>query len=191
MSDSIPRLRREDTLLLVVDVQQRLLPAMFEAERVVRHGALLARAARRLAIPIVVTEQYPEKLGPTVAPLREVMAEAMGEFAPIAKMLFSACTEETMQTLNTLRESGRASVLLCGLEAHVCVLQSALDLLEAGFTVFVPQDAISSRYEDDKKAGLERMRGAGAILCSTEMAVFELLREAGTPDFKALLPFIK
>ena len=187
MSDSIPRLRREGALLLVVDVQERLLPAMFEAERVARYGVLLARAARRLDIPVVVTEQYPEKLGPTVAPLRE----AMGEFMPIAKMLFSACTDETMRNLNALREGGRTSVLLCGLETHVCVTQTALDLREAGFTVFVPADAVSSRYESDKKAGLERMRGAGAILCSTEMAVFELLREAGTPDFKALLPFIK
>lgn len=187
MSETIPRLRRAETSLLVVDVQERLLPAMFEAERVVRHGALLARAARRLNVPIVVTEQYPEKLGPTAAPLRE----AIGEFAPIPKMLFSACTDETMQSLNALRESGRTSILLCGLETHVCVTQSALDLREAGFTVFVAQDAVSSRYESDKKVGLERMRGAGAILCSTEMAVFELLREAGTPDFKALLPFIK
>ncbi len=187
MSDSISRLRREDTLLLIVDVQERLLPTMFEAERVARYGALLARAARRLEIPVVVTEQYPEKLGPTVEPLRE----AMGEFTPIAKILFSACTEETMQTLSALRESGRTAVLLCGLETHVCVTQTALDLREAGFSVFVAQDAVSSRYESDKKAGLERMRGAGAVLCSTEMAVFELLREAGTPDFKVLLPFIK
>ena len=184
MATTVQRLRREDTTLLIVDVQERLLPAMFEAERVLRNCALLARAARRLELPVVVTEQYPEKLGLTVA----LLAEALGKIAPISKMLFSACTENT---LSALRDSGRSTVLLCGLETHVCVLQSALDLIENGFTVFVPGNAVSSRYESDKIAGLERMRHAGVIPSSTESAIFELLRQAGTPEFKALLPLLK
>ena len=184
MSTPIARLRREEALLLVVDVQERLLPAMFEAERLARQCALLARAARQLGIPVITTEQYPEKLGATIAPL----AELLGDTRPVAKMLFSACTEPVM---SALQNSQRRSIVLCGVEAHVCVMQTALDLVENGFTVFVPQDAVSSRYESDKRIGLERMKSVGAVPCSTEMVVFELLREAGTPDFKALLPFIK
>src|SRR4028119_532923 len=107
MSIEISRLRREDTLLLIVDVQERLLPAMFEAERVARNCALLAGAAHQLHIPVVLTEQYPQKLGPTVAPIREVLAEVLGDHAPISKMLFSACTPETM---STLRAAGRSTI---------------------------------------------------------------------------------
>lgn len=157
---------------------------MFEAERILRSCVLLARAARQLELPVVATEQNPQKLGPT-SPL---VAEHIDERQPISKMLFSACTSETLAALNA---NTRRTVLLCGLETHVCVMQSALDLIENGFLVFVPQDAVSSRYESDKRAGLERMKSAGVVLCSTEMAIFELLREAGTPDFKALLTHLK
>jgi nicotinamidase-related amidase len=184
MSTPIARLRREEAVLLIVDVQERLLPAMFEAERLARQCALLARAAQQLKIPAVATEQYPEKLGATIAPLAELLQGS----TPVPKMLFSACTPDVM---TALQNSGRRSVILCGLEAHVCVVQTALDLVEGGYQVFVPQDAVSSRYESDKRIGLERVKSVGAVPCSTEMVVFELLREAGTPDFKALLPFIK
>ncbi|HEX8235553.1 MAG TPA: isochorismatase family protein [Abditibacteriaceae bacterium] len=184
MSTPIARLRREDALLLVVDVQERLLPAMFEAERVARQCALLARTAQQFTFPVVATEQYPEKLGATIAPLAQLLQGC----TPVSKMLFSACTPAVM---SNLQNSGRRSVILCGLETHVCVMQTALDLVQNGFTVFVPQDAVSSRYESDKRIGLERMRNVGVVPCSTEMVVFELLREAGTPDFKVLLPFIK
>lgn len=181
---AIFHLKREDTSLLIVDIQERLAPSMHDYERFVANCVLLARAARQLELPIVVTEQYPEKLGPTLP----VIVEAAGSVAPISKLLFSACTEAT---LDRLRAAGRSTILLCGNEAHVCVLQTALDLLEEGYTVFVAQDAISSRRESNKQVGWERMRHAGALPTSAESAVFELLREAGTPDFKALLPFIK
>ncbi|HVF85746.1 MAG TPA: hydrolase [Abditibacteriaceae bacterium] len=180
----ISRLRRDDAVLLVVDVQEKLVPAMFEAERVVRGTSLLARAAKLLDIPVVVTEQNPNRLGATVEPVVQVL----GSYAPVSKMRFSACVEETT---TQLRATNRKSVILCGLEAHVCVLQSALDLVESDFTVFLPQDAVSSRYESDKRAGLERMKSAGAIPASVEMLIYELLGEAGTDEFRALLPFIK
>ena len=185
MPDFSPRrLRRDETLLLLVDVQERLLPAMFEAERIVRHVSLLARTARLLQLPVVVTEQNPSRLGATVAPIARVLEE----FQPIPKMAFSACVPET---LTALRDSGRRSVVLCGLETHVCITQTALDLVENGFTVFLPQDAVSSRYESDKRAGLERIKGAGVVPASTEMLVYELLGEAGSGEFKALLPYVK
>ncbi len=181
---SVARLRREETLLLIVDVQERLLPAMFEAERVLRFCALLARAARQLQIPVTATEQNPSRLGTTAS----LVADHIEGFAPIPKMLFSACTPQMLADLNADK---RRTILLCGLETHVCVTQTALDLIENGFQIFVPADAVSSRYESDKKVGLDRMKSAGAVLCSTEMAIFELLREAGTPDFKALLTHLK
>ncbi len=183
-SSNIPRLRRDETVLIVVDVQQKLVPAMFEAERVVRNVALLARAAKLLQIPTIVTEQNPQKLGETVESLHRVL----DVFAPIPKMCFSACVEETMQQL---RATNRSNVVLCGLETHVCILQSALDLLENGWTVWLPQDATSSRYENDKRAGIERMKSAGAISTSVESATYEMLGEAGTDEFRALLPFLK
>ncbi len=180
---SLPRLRRDDTLLLIVDVQERLVPAMHDAENVVQNCALLARAARQMKLPIVVTEQYPQRLGATLPAIAEHCSSAAH-----AKMLFSACIDEVSEVL---RESGRQTVLLCGIEAHVCVLQSALDLLDAGYTVFVVRDAISSRTPQNAEIGWARMISAGCLPTSTESAIFELLREAGTPDFKALLPFIK
>jgi len=183
LASTLPRLRRDETLLLVVDVQERLVPVMSDAATVIKNCALLARAARQLNLPLVATEQYPARLGATVP---EIAAHFSA--APHAKMLFSACTDEVQEAL---RAAGRRTVLLCGIEAHVCVLQSALDLLAESYTVFVARDAIGSRTPENAHIGWERMRLAGAWPTSTESAIFELLREAGTDDFKALLPFLK
>jgi len=183
----LPRLRRDETVLLVVDVQERLMPLIFEAERVVRNCAVLVRAAGVLGLPVVATEQNPGKLGATVPEVASVLSET-GAGGPLAKMLFSACTDGVVAALE---RHGRRSVLLCGVEAHVCVMQTALDLVERGFTVFVAENAISSRYEADKRVGYERMRLAGALPTSTESAIFEMLREAGTAEFRALLPLVK
>lgn len=179
-----PRLRAQDTLLLIVDVQERLMPAIHGAESVEKNCILLAQAARQLRLPIVVTEQNPNRLGATSNPLRE----AAGFPSAISKMLFSACTEST---LSAIQSSGRKTILLCGVEAHVCVLQTALDLREREYSVFVARDAISSRTPENAEVGWQRMLGAGVLPTSAESAVFELLKEAGTPDFKALLPALK
>jgi nicotinamidase-related amidase len=183
----IPRLRRDDTLLLIVDVQERLVPAMHQSERFVERCVLLARAAAQLQLPVVVTEQNPQRLGSTLPLLNEVLGQATPQ-VPIIKMQFSACTPSTWEALRATR---CGNVLICGDEAHVCVLQTVLDLLEQDFTVFVAHDAIASRRDEDKALAVERMKAAGAIATSVESAVFELLGEAGTPDFKALLPYIK
>ena len=188
LSPNIARLRREETVLLIVDLQERLVPAMFESEALIRNCTTLAAAAAQLQIPIVITEQYPQKLGSTLAGITAAATSNEVAPAPVAKMLFSACTDEVQQELQTLN---RRTILVCGIEAHVCVMQSTLDLLEAGFNVFVPYDAISSRGESNKKIGWERMLRSGVLPTSTESAIFELLREAGTPDFKAMLPLIK
>lgn len=176
----LPRLRRADCCLLLVDVQTRLLPEMWEAQRIERNIGMLAHMARRLEIPILVSEQNPEKLGGTLVSIRE----AIGPFSPRAKMRFSAF--EAVKD-----ELSRPQVLLCGLESHICVSQTALDLLDAGHTVFAVYDAISSRQNWNRQIGWERMKSAGALPSSTESALYELLGEAGTDDFRAMLALVK
>ena len=179
----IPRLTSDGSLLLVVDVQARLLPAMHDAARVERNIAALCQVARRLQIPVVVTEQNPAKIGGTVESIRA----ALGEFEPLEKLRFSSFAVAKSQ----IEATNRKKVLLCGLESHVCVTQTALDLLESGFFVFVAGDAISSRSQFNHQIGWERMKFAGAIPTSVESAIFEWLGEAGTDDFRAILPWIK
>ena len=178
-----PRLTRDNALLFICDVQTRLLPEMWEAERLKRNLQMLAALARRLRIPVVVSEQNPAKIGGTVP---SVVTE-LGEFAAIEKMRFSAWPDARAALENT----GRKTVILCGIEAHICVAQTALDLLDNRYTVFAVYDAISARQSQNRQVGWERMKGAGALPSSTEAAIYELLGEAGTDDFRALLPLIK
>jgi nicotinamidase-related amidase len=181
---SLSRLQAGDTVLLVVDVQEKFLPVIHEFERVEKNCALLLRVAKQLQIPVIITEQYPERLGSTLPSLRSLAPEA----PLISKLRFSACVAST---LSALEATGRKTVLLCGIEAHVCVLQTALDLAEREYSVFAARDAISSRTPENAQIGWERMMRAGVLPTSTESATFELLQEAGTPDFKALLSWIK
>jgi nicotinamidase-related amidase len=181
---SLARLRADDTVLLLVDVQEKFLPVIHEFERVEKNCALLLRVAAQLQIPVLITEQYPERLGATLPSLREIVPHAQ----VISKLRFSACVESTRAELAKLN---RKTVLLCGIEAHVCVLQTALDLAEQEYSVFAARDAISSRTPENLQVGWERMMRAGVLPTSTESATFELLQEAGTPDFKALLAWIK
>jgi nicotinamidase-related amidase len=179
----LPRLTPDNCLLLIVDVQTRLLPEMWDAQRVERNLVLLTTLARRLKIPTVVSEQNPTRIGSTVDAVRE----ALGDYEPISKMRFSAWPDAQPQ----LEGSGRKTVLLTGLEAHICITQTALDLIDNGYTVFGVYDAISSRQNWNRKVGWERLKGAGVIPSSTESAIYELLGEAGTDDFRAMLPLVK
>jgi nicotinamidase-related amidase len=176
----LPRLNRTECALLIVDVQTRLLPEMWEAERVERNIRILAGMARRLEMPIIASEQNPEKLGSTVASIRE----AGGGLEAHSKMRFSA-----WEAVNSRIE--RPQILLCGLESHICVSQTALDALDEGKTVFAVYDAISSRQDSNRKIGWERMKGAGVLPSSTEAALYELLGEAGTDEFRAMLSLVK
>ncbi len=176
----LPRLNRADCTLLIVDVQTRILPEMWEAQRIERNLVMLATMARRLEIPIVVSQQNPEKLGHTA----DSIQEAIGPHTARAKMSFSAF-EAVKDELN------RSQIMLCGLESHICVSQTALDLLDNGKTVFAVYDAISSRQSWNRQIGWERMKSAGAIPSSTESALYELLGEAGTDDFRAMLSLVK
>lgn len=180
-----PRLARTHAGLLVVDIQERLLPSMCTPRSVVDNAVRLARGAAILGLPLWVTEQYRKGLGPTVP---EVVA-AIPEFAPIEKLTFSAARAEGLPA--ALDSRSVADVILCGIEAHVCVTQTAFDLLAGGRRVFVVADATSSRTADNHRIGLDRMRHAGAIVVSTEMILFELLERAGTDEFKQMLPLVK
>jgi len=167
-----------DTALLVIDVQKRLLPAIRDQERVVWNIRRLIDAAKVLKMAVAGTEQYPEGLGNTAASL----AERLGPRP--AKMMFS-CRECT-RLLEDWRQAGIHRILLCGIEAHVCVQQTALDLLGLGFRVYVAADAVASRHEVDYLTALRRMELCGAVLTTTESAMFEWCVRAGTPEFREI-----
>lgn len=185
MTQNTQRIVRSRSALVVVDIQERLLPAIFEKERVAQNALRLTRGAGILGVPMFVTEQYRKGLGPTVPEL----AAAIAGFAPVEKLTFSACG--TPGVVEPLKARGRTDVVLCGIEAHVCVCQTCLDLLAQDFRVFVVADAVSSRTAANWHFALDRMRGAGGILVSTEMVLFEWLERAGTEEFKQVVALVK
>lgn len=172
--------------LLMVDMQERLLPAIHEFERVIEQCALLLRVAEKLDLPLIVTEQYPKGLGPTVPELESKNATIF------EKLSFSGLRDEKIRShFKTLEESGFKQVIVCGVEAHVCVLQTALELKQAGFEVFVVADACSSRSAQSVALAMSRLRHHGVQIVDAEMVLFELAAKAGTPEFKALSALIK
>ena len=179
------RLTRAKAGLVVVDVQERLLPAIFERQRVLQNAVRLIQGAALLQVPIFATEQYRKGLSPTVP---EVAAAIPG-FAPMEKLAFSACGATGF--LSALKKRKVSEAIVCGIEGHVCVSQTCLDLLDEGFRVFVAADAVSSRTLENYHFGLDRMRAAGAVIVSTEMVLFELLERAGTEEFKQVLALVK
>ena len=175
----------EGACLMIVDVQQRLLSAM-DAPRAVLSGCgLMMKAAGVLDVPVVVTEQYPEGLGPTVEPLAELAPEE----AFHSKLHFSSARNPAiMGRIETLQP---AQIVIGGIEAHVCVLQTAIGLQEAGYQCFVAGDSTSSRTAANHAAGLARLREAGVEIVTSEMVVFEWLEKAGTPEFRELSRLLK
>src|SRR5260370_40324208 len=163
------RIIRGKAALAVIDIQERLLPSIFEADRVVRNTVRLIKGARILGIPVLVTEQYKKGLGATTPAVAAEIAGAV----KMEKIAFSACGAAGFE--KALKAKKVTDVILCGIEAHVCVSQTCLDLLDKGFRVFVVVDAMSSRTTDNHFVALERMRDAGAVVVSTELVRFELL----------------
>lgn len=178
-------IRREASLLLVIDIQEKLAPAIFEAERVIRNSVRLLQGAQQLGVPCYVAEHCASSIGPTLPEIRNATVSPI--FLP--KTHFSCAAEPG--ALDVLRATGRRQVILVGMECHVCVLQSALDLHDAGFEVFLTIDATSSRTPENHLAGVERMRAGGIHVVSTEMVIFEWLRRAASDDFRALLPLLR
>ncbi|MDA0745956.1 MAG: hydrolase [bacterium] len=178
-------LKAEHTALALIDVQGKLASLMVEKESLFRNLRILIQGAQVLELPIFWMEQYPEGLGPTVPEVAELLAGV----EPISKLCFSACGKT--EFLDGLRQRQVRQVLVAGIETHICVYQTARNLLDLGFHVEVVADAVSSRTQQNRNIGLEKMACAGAEITSVEMALFELLREAGTPQFKQIARLVK
>ena len=175
----------ERTQLLVIDIQEKLLPQIAEHDGVVAQAERMIRAAVALEIPVTLSEQYPRGLGPTVPAIAAAAAEA----THMQKMTFSFCADEACR--NRITTVLRPQVLLVGIETHVCVQQTALDLLEMQMEPFVLADAVGSRRPLDYSVAIERMRAAGVVITTVESAIFELVHEAGTDLFKRILPIVR
>jgi len=181
----IPRIERNAAVLVVVDVQERLLPVIHEAARVRRRVSVAARAARVLDLPVIATEQYPKGLGRT-AP---AVMEALGERVPIEKISFSCCGVDEFD--RALAAGGSTTVLVAGIETHVCVLQTCLDLVDRGLSPVLLADCTGSRHEHDHRFAIERLRRAGVIVTTLESALFELVGRAGTDEFRQISRLVK
>ncbi|MCB8820096.1 isochorismatase family protein [Microvirga rosea] len=175
--------------LIVIDMQQRLLPAIEGGDAVASRVSVLLKGAERLGVPITVTEQYPKGLGPTVQPLLDSIPAGT---AVMPKVSFSAAGDAAIaEHVMSLRAQGRDQLVLCGVEAHVCVLQTALGFRATGLEVAVVADAVSSRAPASVAAACARLLHAGCHWVTTEMVIFEWLEQAGTDDFRALSALIK
>ncbi len=177
-------IRPEESLLLVIDLQEKLLSVMWEAERVVKNSVLLIRAARQFGVPILGTTQYKKGLGEYVSEVKEAF-----EGEVLDKLEFSVLKNEAIE--KKVRSFGRSTLVICGVETHICVYQTVLSAKELGFRPVVVADATSSRTPENMNYGLSRMRQLGVDVVSAEMLVYEWLEKAGTPAFKALHPYLK
>ncbi len=173
--------------LIVIDVQDKLLPPIFQKDQLVRNSQLLIRLAGILKIPTLLTTQYSRGLGNTVPELASLLPETH----PIEKQMFSCFGSEVFCSTLKRLPGNRSTVILCGMESHICVAQTALAALREGYLVHVASDAVSSRTEWNWKIGLERMRAAGAVISSTEMVIYEALRSSDTSAFKDMLKHLK
>ena len=171
--------------LLIVDVQQGLAPVMSDPRRVYRGCVLLLRAAARLALPVVISEQYPRGLGPTSGELLEYAPEG----AVMEKLHFSCAADDGIRA--RIEGTGRDQIVIAGIESHVCVLQSALGFKQAGFSPVVVADACASRDPANYQAAMSRLADNGVAIVTVEMVIFEWLHRAGTPEFKELSALIK
>ena len=179
-------LRPEDCALAIIDIQEKLLPPIFEKERLVRNAQLLVRLADILSLPILVSTQYVKGLGPTVAEISGLLPEV-----EVVDKLEFGCFGNDAYCTAVSKLANRNTLLLCGMEAHICVMQTALGALNQNMNVHVAADAVSSRTELNWKLGLNRMQSAGAVMSSTEMMIYELLGKSGTPAFKEMLKHLK
>jgi len=180
-------LEPERAALIVIDIQEKLLPPIFQKEQLVRNSQLLIRLAGILKMPTLLTTQYSKGLGNTVSEISSLLTES----SPIEKQIFSCFGSEAFCSTLKRLHGNRNTVILCGMESHICVAQTALAALREGYLVHVASDAISSRTEWNRNIGLERMRSAGAVISSTEMIIYEALKSSGTSEFKSMLQYLK
>ena len=180
-------LEAEQCALIVVDIQEKLLPPIFNKGELVKNSQLLVRLANTIGIPLVVTTQYAQGLGAIVPEI----ASLVKDIRPIDKLEFGCFGSNVFRSALKSLPGNRNTVLLCGMEAHICVMQTALGALNQGLTVHVAADAVSSRTELNWKLGLERMKEAGAVISSAEMMIYELLSKSGSAEFREMLQYLK
>lgn len=179
------RLLVQTTQAILIDVQERLTPHIADYEKIVAECAKLITGLKLLDIPLIANEQYPKGLGSTITALNDIL----GDTPIFEKVTFSSCDDEA--TLTAIVSQNRNHVIVFGIETHVCVLQTVMDLLDKGFVPVVVANAVGSRSEQDKQIALERMSRAGAVIASTEMVLFELCRSAKNPVFKEISHLVK
>lgn len=178
-------LDRDQAVLLIIDVQERYRKVIPDLANLTRNISILVEAAKVLKLPVVVTEQYPQGLGVTVA---EISA-CLGDHSLFSKNSFSCCGAE--EFVDALKQIGRKQIIVCGIEAHVCVSQTVHDLLSEGYAVHIVVDALSSRSPKNKEIAVEKMVKSGALPSTVEMALFEMLVQAGTEEFKAVQRLVR
>ena len=179
------RIKKEDTAGIIVDVQERLFPHMFNQEELLKNSLILIEGLKLLRIPLIVTQQYTKGLGNTIDPVQK----QVGDFNPLEKIAFSCCDESNV--IKELTILNKNNIILAGIEAHVCILQTVLDLINNGYNPVVVEDCISSRKQKDKEVAIERIRREGAIVTTYESILLELCSVAGTDTFRALSKLIK
>lgn len=184
--DGMRHLKKEDCLLMVVDIQERLLPSIHDNERVSRQSVKLIEGAKILGVPIVWTEQYKKGLGESTAEIRGAIGDAA---KPMEKLTFGCLADEGIKS--EVKRQGKKAVILCGIETHICVMQTAFSALDQGLTVALAEDAVSSRRASDHETGIARMRAAGVVPATVEMLFMEWMGIAGTETFKRMLPLLK
>lgn len=178
-------MNREDALCILIDYQTKMAPAIHDTEALEKKLIRAVKAFQVLDIPVLVTQHYTKGLGETTDALRE----ALGDFTPIEKITFSCMQNE--EFLDTVKKSSRKTVIITGVETHICVQQTALQLLEAGYNVYILEDCCSSRFARDHETGIRRMENAGIKITSSESAFFELMRSAKFPRFKEISNLVK
>ena len=179
-------LHADSTALVVIDMQEPFLRNIYEPDRLLRNVRALMQGANTLRLPILGTTQVAEKMGDVIAPIKSLLPT---QLPPFDKVTFSCMGSPSF--VSELARAGRKQILLCGVESHICVNQTSHDLVAAGFQVHVVTDAVSSRTEANWRLGLEKMRAGRALMTSVEMALYELLHEAGTPEFREILNLVK
>ena len=179
------RILKDETIALIVDIQERLFPHIFEHEQLALHTSILIQGLQILNIPVIATQQYTKGLGSTIPSIRQIL----DDYEPVEKLSFSCCDNEIF--MKKLEDTGKKKVIIAGIESHICVQQTTLDLLSKGFVPIVIEDCVSSRKASDKHIAVERMRTEGAIITTYESILFELCRFAGNDIFKAISKLVK
>ncbi len=185
--DSLLHLAPDKCALMVIDIQERLMPVINDQEQVTARSVLMIQAARELNLPVLATTQYANRIGPMLLPV----AQALAGVETVDKLEFDGFRNKNVREAVGRLPGQVDTILVCGVETHICVYQTVLGGLRAGFKMWVAADAVSSRTPENHAIGLERIRTVGGVVASTELIIYDLLGRAGTPPFKALLPLLK